>query len=25
MEGGGLVIGREVEIALDTEADLLEE
>jgi len=25
MEGSGLVIGREVEIALDTEADLLEE
>jgi polyisoprenoid-binding protein YceI len=24
MEGGGLVIGREVEMALDTEADLLE-
>ena len=24
MEGGGLVVGREVEIALDTEADLLE-
>jgi polyisoprenoid-binding protein YceI len=24
MEGGGLVIGREVEVALDTEADLLE-
>jgi polyisoprenoid-binding protein YceI len=24
MEGGGLVIGREVEIALDSEADLLE-
>jgi hypothetical protein len=24
MEGGGLVVGREVEIALDIEADLLE-
>jgi polyisoprenoid-binding protein YceI len=24
MEGGGLVVGREVAIALDTEADLLE-